>query len=201
MCTHILILIYSFPIIHPILSKAKTRTYKHVDQLPPFNLSLLFTNELGFASYQRILGVDFVDDGVVNSIQDMFTERTLVFLAEDFTELMPLTLSSRTLHCNCLVPCSYTRCLSPWETNFSLARLPPSSSPSIVVIRCRCPLPPSAVVRGRVGCWRMVLASGWSPACGDRLHSSVWTGWWVYGRGIGTGGDQWVAGDGIQVGG
>ena len=68
--------------------------YKHIDQLPPFNLSLLFTNELGYASYQRILGVDFVDDGVVNSIQDLFTERTLVFLAEDFTELMPLTLSS-----------------------------------------------------------------------------------------------------------
>lgn len=38
--------------------------------------------------------MDFVDDGVVNSIQDLFTERTLVFLAEDFTELMPLTLSS-----------------------------------------------------------------------------------------------------------
>ena len=68
--------------------------YKHVDQLPPFNLTLLFSNELGYASYQRLLGVSFVDDGAVYSIQDQFSERTLVFLAEDFTELMPLTLSS-----------------------------------------------------------------------------------------------------------
>ncbi len=36
----------------------------------------------------------FVDDGTVYSINDLFTERSLVFLAEDFTELMPLTLSS-----------------------------------------------------------------------------------------------------------
>ncbi len=36
----------------------------------------------------------FVDDGTVYSVNDMFTERSLVFLAEDFTELMPLTLSS-----------------------------------------------------------------------------------------------------------
>jgi hypothetical protein len=68
--------------------------YKHTDQLPSFNLSLLFSNELGYASYQRLLGVTFTDDGSVYSIQDMFSERTLVFLAEDFTELMPLTLSS-----------------------------------------------------------------------------------------------------------
>ena len=48
------------------------------------------------------------------------------------------------VHRNCLVPSSYTRCLSPRESNFSLARLPPSSSSSVVVMRCHCPL--SAVV-------------------------------------------------------
>jgi hypothetical protein len=65
-----------------------------VDQLPPFNLTLLFSNEQGYASYQRLLGVVFVDDGTVYSIHDQFTERSLVYLAEDFTELTPLTLSS-----------------------------------------------------------------------------------------------------------
>jgi len=45
-------------------------------------------------SYQRLLGVVFVDDGTVYSVHDQFTERSLLFLAEDFTELMPLTLSS-----------------------------------------------------------------------------------------------------------
>jgi hypothetical protein len=38
--------------------------------------------------------VAFVVDGFVYSIQGQFSERTLVFLAEEFTELMPLTLSS-----------------------------------------------------------------------------------------------------------
>ena len=36
----------------------------------------------------------FVDDGTVYSVHDQFTERSLLFLAEDFTELTPLTLSS-----------------------------------------------------------------------------------------------------------
>ncbi len=65
-----------------------------MDQLPPFNLTLLFSNEQGYASYQRLLGMVFVDDGTVYSIHDQFTERSLVYLAEDFTELTPLTLSS-----------------------------------------------------------------------------------------------------------
>ena len=65
-----------------------------MDQLPPFNLTLLFSNEQGYASYQRLLGVVFVDDGTVYSIHDQFTERSLVYLAEDFTELTPLTLFS-----------------------------------------------------------------------------------------------------------
>jgi len=86
-CTHILIIRNKSPPSSP-------KSGKHVDPLPPFNLTLLFSNELGYASYQRLLGVSFVDDGAVYSIQDQFSERILVFLAEDFTELMPLTLSS-----------------------------------------------------------------------------------------------------------
>jgi hypothetical protein len=60
--------------------------------------------------------VTFTDDGSVYSIQDMFSERTLVFLAEDFTELMPLTLSSLYQpHCKSLRTASHTRVLSPHE--------------------------------------------------------------------------------------
>ncbi len=92
MCTHILI-------IAERASRSRPNSGKHIDQLPPFNLTLLFSNELGYASYQRLLGVSFVDDGAVYSIQDLFSERTLVFLAEDFTELMPLTLSSLYQRC------------------------------------------------------------------------------------------------------
>jgi hypothetical protein len=103
--------------------------YKHTDQLPSFNLSLLFSDELGYASYQRLLGVTFTDDGSVYSIQDMFSERTLVFLAEDFTELMPLTLSSLYQpHRKLLRTASHTRVLSPHETQPAsrVCSLPPS---------------------------------------------------------------------------
>ncbi len=65
----------------------------------------------------------FTDDGSVYSIQDMFSERTLVFLAEGFTELMPLTLSSLYQpHCKWLRTASHTRVLSPHETQ-SASRL------------------------------------------------------------------------------
>ena len=120
MCTHILILRNKPPPSSP-------KSGKHVDPLPPFNLTLLFSNELGYASYQRLLGVSFVDDGAVYSIQDQFSERTLVFLAEDFTELMPLTLSSLYQPLSSVAQVLafpvYTRCLSPREKQLSRARL------------------------------------------------------------------------------
>ena len=75
---------------------AKDTIYSKIDQLPPLNLSLLFSNEYGFASYQRLLGVRFVMDGVVYSTQDMYTERQITWVASDLTPLLPLTLHIRT---------------------------------------------------------------------------------------------------------
>ena len=79
------------------ISRVESYSYTHYSNLPfpcqaPQRKN--FSNEQGFASYQRLLGVVFVDDGTVYSVHDQFTERSLLFLAEDFTELMPLTLSS-----------------------------------------------------------------------------------------------------------
>jgi hypothetical protein len=39
---------------------SKDTAYVKVDQLPPFNLTLLFSDEYGNASYRRLLGVEFV---------------------------------------------------------------------------------------------------------------------------------------------
>ena len=79
----------------PLLSDlSKDTQYFKFDQLPPFNLTLLFNDEYGYASYQRLLGVRFVSDGVVYGSQDMYTEQTLTYLASDFTPLLPLGLSS-----------------------------------------------------------------------------------------------------------
>ena len=73
---------------------SKDSQYVKVDQLPPFNLTLLFCNEQGYASYRRLLGVDFVTDGTVYSINDMFPEQTISYVAADFTPLLPLDVSS-----------------------------------------------------------------------------------------------------------
>ena len=59
-------------------------------------MTILFADEWGHASYQRLLGVEFVTDGTVYSIQDMLTEQTVSYLAADFTPLLPLTLSAFT---------------------------------------------------------------------------------------------------------
>ena len=73
---------------------SKDTIYSKVDQLPPLNMSLLFSNEYGFASYQRLLGMRFVMDGTVYSTQDMYTERQITWVASDLTPLLPLRLSS-----------------------------------------------------------------------------------------------------------
>lgn len=74
-----------------MIDGSKDSTYTKVDQLPPFNITLMFTNEQGFASKRTLLGVKFVTDGVVYSIQDMMTEQTLSWMATDFTPLVPIT--------------------------------------------------------------------------------------------------------------
>ena len=74
--------------------KSKDLHYSKVDQLPPFDLTLLFTNESGWASYQRVLGVEFVTSADIYSIQDMLTEQSVSYLARDITPLLPLNFSS-----------------------------------------------------------------------------------------------------------
>ena len=73
---------------------SKDSTYLKVDQLPPFNITMVFGNEAGYASYRRLLGVQFVTDGIVYSIQDMLSEQTISFMCEDFTPLIKVDTSS-----------------------------------------------------------------------------------------------------------
>jgi len=73
---------------------SKDSTYLKVDQLPPFDMSIFFSNEQGYASSRSLLGVQFVTDGVVYSIQDMLSEQTVSFMCEDFTPLLPVNMSS-----------------------------------------------------------------------------------------------------------
>jgi len=60
------------------------------DQLAPFDLLLMFANEAGIMAYRIIYEIEIVTNGVVYSIQDMFSENTLSFLCTDVTPLIPL---------------------------------------------------------------------------------------------------------------
>jgi len=73
---------------------SKDTFYIKVDQLPPFNMTMLFTDEYGNASYRRVLGVDFVTDGVVYSTNDMLAEQTVSYMASDFTPLLNFEASA-----------------------------------------------------------------------------------------------------------
>jgi len=74
--------------------KSKDTKYAKIDQLPPFNITMIFTNETGYASFRRLLGVEFVTDGTVYSVNDAFSEQTISYVCSDFTTLMPMSLSS-----------------------------------------------------------------------------------------------------------
>jgi hypothetical protein len=74
---------------------SKDTTYSKIDQLPPFNLTLFFADEYGNASAARVTGVDLVTDGTVFSSNDMLTERSISYVASDFTPLLPLDAVGR----------------------------------------------------------------------------------------------------------
>lgn len=85
-----------FRFLQAVLQKdiSKDTQYLKVDQLPPLNLTLIFNDEHGHASIRRLLGVEFITDGTVYSIQDMLTEQTISYTAADFTPLVPMNFSS-----------------------------------------------------------------------------------------------------------
>jgi hypothetical protein len=62
-----------------------------VDQLPPFDITLVASNELGDSSYMVLYGVEIVNDGRTISIQDIITENSMQFLCRDFEDLRPMT--------------------------------------------------------------------------------------------------------------
>lgn len=54
------------------------------DQLPPLNISLVFNNEYGASSHMAFYGVEFVQEGATFSIQDIYSENTVQYVARDF---------------------------------------------------------------------------------------------------------------------
>jgi hypothetical protein len=58
-----------------------------IDQLPPLDLFLTFTNEQGDISKLGIFGVEFMNEGQVMSIQDLITENSVNYVARHITRL------------------------------------------------------------------------------------------------------------------
>jgi hypothetical protein len=73
---------------------SKDSSISKEDQLPPFNLTMVFADEFGNQSYRRLIGVDIIDDGVIYSSNDSMTEQTLIYQAADFTPLLPYNASA-----------------------------------------------------------------------------------------------------------
>lgn len=55
-----------------------------LDQIPPFDITIVFANEYGSLSRMALYGVEFVDEGQVMSIEDIITENTVSFVARDY---------------------------------------------------------------------------------------------------------------------
>lgn len=57
-------------------------------QLPPLDILLLFHNEYGSQALTRIYGVEFTDEGQVHSINDLYTECTMQYMARDIDQMV-----------------------------------------------------------------------------------------------------------------
>ncbi|MEW6770010.1 MAG: virion structural protein [Bacillota bacterium] len=59
------------------------------DEMPPFHVTVVFNNEYGVRSALRIYGICVVDEGQVMSVNDMYTEQTMTYVARDMVPMHP----------------------------------------------------------------------------------------------------------------
>jgi hypothetical protein len=62
------------------------------DQMAPFDVYCMFQNELGDVSQLNIYGIQLIDEGQVMSINDIFTESTHSYVAQDIDVMFPHSL-------------------------------------------------------------------------------------------------------------
>jgi len=68
-----------------------TYTTMLIDQLPPIDISLIFANEYGAISHMGLYGVEFFQEGMTFSIEDIYSESTVSYVARDFDPLRILS--------------------------------------------------------------------------------------------------------------
>ena len=65
----------------------------YVDQIPPFDITLVGSNEYGASTMMAVLGVELVNEGYGISIDDLVSEQQYTFIAR---EIVPWTSTART---------------------------------------------------------------------------------------------------------
>jgi hypothetical protein len=65
------------------------------DQLPPIDVTLMLANEYGSVSYMGIYGLEFVQEGGTFSIEDIFSESVVQYVARDIDPLRNVLLANR----------------------------------------------------------------------------------------------------------
>lgn len=79
--------------VNDIMDVLKTVTpYKNYDkikpdELPSFDIVISFANEYGQSASKIIYGVTLVDDNTTLSIEDIFTENTMTYIARDIDHM------------------------------------------------------------------------------------------------------------------
>lgn len=73
------------------VERAGQYAFTNIDQIPPMDIFISMANEYGYQSRQFLRGVQVVSSAQVMSIQDLYTEKTVQFVATDVTPLEPMT--------------------------------------------------------------------------------------------------------------
>lgn len=66
-----------------------------IDQLPPLNISIVFANEYGAASHMGLYGVEFFQEGATHSIEDIYSENTINYVARDLDPMKLVQTAKR----------------------------------------------------------------------------------------------------------
>jgi hypothetical protein len=79
---------YRLQSFRDIINKRNNQLYPLADMLPPFDVVLSFSNELGSFSKLKIYGITIIDEGGTMSVDDLITEQTYTYMARG---IQPMT--------------------------------------------------------------------------------------------------------------
>lgn len=88
--------VFNKHIIRPILEQMQVKQEILPDELPPFDITITYANEYGHNSVMRIYGVRLVNEGQVCSINDVYTENTYQYVAQNIELLTDTRFDSYT---------------------------------------------------------------------------------------------------------